>query len=54
MKQKALDRAAGALQKMAKVDPELKRPERPTKEELNKRFVLRIDRSGEVAVKEVS
>ena len=54
MKQKALDRSTRALQRMNKVKPAAGRPKRPTKAEVNKRFVLRTDRSGTPTIKEVT
>ena len=51
MNPKDLDRAAKALLNAGKL-PEHKRPN-PTKEDLEKKFVMRLDRKGKPKLKEV-
>ena len=51
MKQKNLDRAAKALLNAGKL-PKHKRPN-PTKEDLKRKFVMRVDRNGKPTLKEV-
>lgn len=51
MKQKTLNKATKGLLKLNSVKH--KRPKEPNKEELNKKFVMRLDRKGNPAIKEV-
>ncbi len=51
MKEQILSKVAVALLKSNVV--EHKRPKEPTKAELNKKFVMRLDRKGSPAIKEV-
>jgi hypothetical protein len=50
--QKTLDKVAkGLLNSKA---AEHKKPKDPSKKELNKKFVMRVDRKGKASIKEVS
>ncbi len=51
-KEQAIDKASKMLLKMGLIPH--KRPERPTKEELNKRFKLVVDPEGNPLIKEVN
>ena len=51
MNKKKLDKVAKGLLSLNGV--EHKRPKEPTKEDLNRRFVLRVGKAGELNMKEV-
>lgn len=51
IKQKTLSKVAKGLLKPNAV--EHKRPKEPTKAELNKKFIMRLDRKGNPTIKEV-
>ena len=52
MSKKDLDKAASALMKMGPVPH--KRPGKPTKKDLERKFKMNVDRKGNPSLKEVS
>ena len=52
MNKKTIDKAASALMKMGSV--EHKRPRKPTKKDLERKFKMEVDRKGKSTIQEVS